>query len=132
MAIYTGMSSDPTLNGYLSLIRTAEYGSDARSAMANAVQRCYQLAVEAHGGNANGISQDTISAKNNRIMHAYYGDTVRDAFADGIRSCYIARGISFTVNAGYIRNELINAQLGEELKNAIMKSIVQCCHDVWG
>lgn len=128
MAIYTGQTNDSTINGHLSSIRGAEYGINARAAMAAAIQRCYELAKIKAG--ATHVAQSTITAQTNRVRNEVYGDNVRDAFRNGITLCYQARGISVTsAETGYLNN-MIYAQTGEDLKNNILRSIVKCCQDV--
>lgn len=128
MAIYTGDSSDSVLNSYLGVIRSAEYGKDARSAMANSVQRCYELA-KIKSGSAT-VSQSLITEHTNRIKNAVFGEEVRDALKTGLTLCYDARGISVPSTETTYFNNLINAQIGEDLKNGILLSIVKCCNDV--
>lgn len=128
MAIYTGQTNDSTVNGCLSSIRSADYGSDARSAMANAIQRCYELAKSKAGTVA--VPQADVTTQTNRVRNEVYGDDVRDAFRNGILLCYQARIISVTsAETGYLNN-MIYAQTGEDLKNNILRSIVKCYQDV--
>lgn len=128
MAIYTGQTSDNTVNGCLSSIRAAEYGMDARAPMANAIQRCYELAKIKAGSAV--VPQASVTAQTNRVRNEVYGDDVRDAFRNGILLCYQARKISVTsAETGYLNN-MIYAQTGEDLKNNILRSIVKCCQDV--
>lgn len=128
MAIYTGNSSDSVLNSYLDAIRSAEYGKEARSAMANSVQRCYELAKNRSGSEA--VPQSSITEHTNRIKKAVFGEEVRDALKMGLTLCYAARGISVTSTETTYFNNLINAQTGEALKNGILRSIVKCCNDI--
>ena len=128
MAIYTGQTDDNTINGHLSSIRTAEYGIEARAPMAAAIQRCYETAKVKAG--ATFVPQSSVTAQTNRVRNEVYGDNVRDAFRNGIMLCYQARGSSLSNTETNLLNSLIYAQTGEDLKNNILKSIVQCYRDV--
>lgn len=128
MPIYNGTTNDRTLNSYLSSIRGAEYGKNARSAMANAVQRCYELAKIKVGQTL--VPQSSITEHTNRIKNAVYGEEVRDALKMGLALCYQARDISVTGTENTYFTNLIDAQTGEDLKNSILRCIVKCCQDV--
>ena len=128
MSIYNGRTSDDVLNGYLGIIRLAECGKDARSAMANSVQRCYELAKIKVGGAL--VPQSSISEHTNRILSAYFGEEVRDALKTGLQLCYTARNITPSATANSLFNQLIEAQTGEGLKNGILMCIVRCCQEV--
>lgn len=128
MAIYNGKTSDSVLNGYLSSIRGAEYGSDARAPMANSVQRCYELAKLKVGQTL--VPQTSITTHTNRIRNAVFGEEVRDALKMGLALCYQARNIAVTSAETTYFNNLISAQTGEDLKNGILRCIVKCCQDV--
>ena len=128
MSIYNGRTSDDVLNGYLGIIRLAECGKDARSAMANSVQRCYELAKIKVGGAL--VPQSSISEHTNRILNAYFGEEVRDALKTGLQLCFIARAVSPSSSMNTILTNLIDAQTGEDLKNQILMSIVRCCQEV--
>lgn len=128
MSIYNGRTSDDVLNGYLGIIRLAECGKDARSAMANSVQRCYELAKIKVGGAL--VPQSSISEHTNRILNAYFGEEVRDALKTGLQLCFTARAVSPSSSMNTILTNLIDAQTGEDLKNQILMSIVRCCQEV--
>ena len=128
MAIYTGQTDDNTVNGSLFTIRNAEFGIDARSPMASAIRRCYELAKIKIGATL--IPQSSVDEQTNRVMNEIYGDNVRDAFRNGILLCYQARGRSVPDVELDLLNNVIYAQTGEDLKNNILKSIVKCCQDV--
>lgn len=128
MSIYNGRTSDDVLNGYLGIIRLAECGKDARSAMANSVQRCYELAKIKVGGAL--VPQSSISEHTNRILNAYFGEEVRDALKMGLQLCFTARAVSPSSSMNTILTNLIDAQTGEDLKNQILMSIVRCCQEV--
>ena len=130
MAVYNGTSSDSLLNNHLSIIRTADYGSQARASIANAVDRCYTLAVIKAGYARNGVTRAVINEHINRIRNAVFGEEVRDALKTGLTLCYSARGISLSSAEQTYLTNLINAQIGEDLKNYILRSFVQCCQDV--
>ena len=129
MDIYTGRTNDNILNGNLSSIRTAEYGRDARASMASAIQRCFEIAKIKTGGSH--INPSLVTAAADRVRTEVYGNDVRDAFVTGITLSYQARGIdvSSSIQADLLEG-IINAQLGEDLKNNILKSIVRCYWDV--
>ena len=130
MAIDSVTTPDSLVNSYIGIIRSAEFGRDARSAMANSVDRCYTIAVIRAGGPKNGVTRDKIDEHIERIRTAVYGEEVRDALRTGIVLCYSARGIDQTNTIiNYLAN-LIDAQRSEDLKNAILRSIAQCCQDV--
>lgn len=130
MAIYNGQSSDGILNGYISSIRSAEFGKDARAPIANAVDRLYAVVLVKVDSPRNGVSRTVINEHINRIRTAVFGEEVRDALRTCIQLCYSARGISISsTEQGYL-NDLINAQLSENFKNAILRSIVRCYQDV--
>lgn len=128
MAIYTGKTSDSTINGHLFTIRNAEFGIDARTPMASSIQRCYELAKIKAG--ATNVPQSTITTQTNRIKSEAYGDDVRDAFNNGILLCYQSRGIDVPSAQTGILNTVMQAQTGEDLKNGILRSIVKCYQDV--
>lgn len=128
MSIYQGNTSDDFLNGCLGLIRTAEYGKDARAGMANSVQRCYELAKIKVG--ATNVSQAAITEHTNRIRNAYFGEEVRDALRTGLLLCFTARAVSPSSTMTSYLTKLIDAQTGEDLKNYILMSIVRCCQEV--
>lgn len=130
MSIYNGTSSDSLLNGYLSSIWSAETGKDARASMAGALERLYTIVLIKVGSPRNGITKADILEHVDRIRNAVFGEEVRDAFKTGIQLCYSARGITMSSNEQSFLDSLIESQLGEDLKNAILKSIVQCCQDV--
>ena len=130
MAIYTGTTGDNVLDSYLSAIRSAEYGKDARSPMAASVIRCYDLAIIKAGGPKNGVTLASIQVHTNRIQNAVFGEEVRDALKMGLQLVYSARGVSPSATANSIFNNLIYAQTGEDLKNGILQSIVRCCQEV--
>lgn len=128
MAIYTGQTSDTIINGCLVTIRSAEYGKDARSAMANSVQRCYELAKLRAGSVS--VPQSSITEHTLRIRNAVFGEEVRDALKTGLELCYEACGINVSSAESTYFNNLINAQTGEDLKNEILRCIVKCCQDI--
>lgn len=130
MAISTATSSDSLLNAHLGIIRSADTGRDARSAMANALDRCYVRAVQKAGWARNGVTRAVIDVHINRIRNAVFGEEVRDALKTGLTLCYSARGISMSSTETTNLTNLINAQTGEDLKNGILNSIVRCCQDV--
>lgn len=130
MSIYSGASSDSILNMYIDGIRSAEFGKDARTSMANAIDRLYSIVLAKLGSPRNGVTRDVINEHINRIRNAVFGEEVRDAFRTAIQLCYSARGISVSGAEQSILNNLINSQLSEDLKNAILQSIVRCCQDV--
>ncbi len=130
MAIDTQMTGDGTLDACLSMIRAAEYGKDARVPVAQAVTRCYELAVIRAGGPQNGVTSAAVNVHANRIRNAYFGEEVRDAIVAGLRLCYEARGASPSASASNIFSRLIEAQTGEDLKNGILRSVVFCGREV--
>lgn len=123
-------SSDARLNGYLDVIYVAEYGKNARSAMAHAIDRCYRIVLTKVGTPRNGVTQAAIDIHKNRVLNAVFGEEVRDALRAGLTLCYSARGISVTSAENTNFTNLINAQTGEDLKTAILNSIERCCRDV--
>lgn len=129
MSIYNGQSSDGVLNGYLSMIRGAEYGRDARSPIAMAVQRCYEIANERISSQHN-VPQSAITEHTNRIRNAVFGEEVRDALKMGLQVVYAAAGVSIPNIENNYFNEMIDARTGEDLKNGILHSIIRCCQDV--
>lgn len=128
MSIYNGNANDEKVNQYLATIRQAEQGKGARSAMANAVQRCYELAKIRVGTVP--VSQSTITEHTDRIRNAYFGEEVRDALKTGLYLCYTTRGISHSTSADLAFSKLTDAQTGEDLKNGILMSICKCCLEV--
>ena len=130
MAIYSGNTNDSTINAYLSAIRSAEYGKDARSPMALAIMRCYSLAIVKAGGPQNGVTNAAVTEHANRVRNAVFGEEVRDALKMGLQLCYSARGVTPSSSANTIFNNLIGAQTGEDLKNGILMSIVRCVQEV--
>ena len=130
MATWNGSTSDSILNGYLAGIRSAEYGKEARSSMAGALDRCYQLAVIKAGGAKNGVTSAAIAVHTARIKNAVYGEEVRDALKMGLQLVFSARGISVSSTMSSILTGMIDAQTGEDLKNYILRSIVRCYQEV--
>jgi len=130
MSIYSGQSSDTILNGYLSYIRSAEFGEDARAPIANAVNRLYAIVLTKVSSPRNGVTRTVINEHISRVQTAVFGEEVRDALRTLIQLCYSARGISVSSTEQGCLNNLINAQFGEDFKNAILRSIVQCCRDI--
>ena len=130
MAISNVTSSDSILNAYLGIIRSAYTGRDARSAMADAVNRCYVCAVQKAGGAKNGVTRSVINVHIDRIRNAVFGEEVRDALKTGLTLCYSARDKSVPSAETTYFNNLITAQTGEDLKNGILNSIAKCCRDV--
>lgn len=131
MAIVNVSTSDSKVNSYLLSIRMAHYGSEMRSALANAISRCYTLAVAKVGGSPrNGVTMAVMNEHLNRIRSALYGEEVRDAIRTAIQLCYSARGIPVSSQETSFLTAMINAQFGEDLKNAILHSIARCCQDV--
>lgn len=128
MSIYQGTTTDSLLNGHLSSIRSAEYGRDARAPMASAVQRCFEIA-NSHASGSH-VNPYVVTEAANSVRSEVYGDNVRNAFITGLRYSYQARGISVPYVQETFFNEVIYAQLGEDLKNGILKSIVRCYQDV--
>ena len=131
MSISTVTTNDDIVNYNLSLIRTAKNGRDARQAIANSVDRCYYWAIRRAGTTgSNRVPQSKIDEHNNRIKTAIYGEEVRDALKTCIQLCYQARGKSVPNAENTNLTNLINVQIGEDLKNAILNSIARCCQDV--
>lgn len=130
MAIYSTPVNDGTLENYMTAIRTAEYGKDARSPMAQALMRCYNLAIVKAGGPQNGVTTNAVNTHANRIRNAVFGEEVRDALKMGLQLVYSARGITPSSSANNVFTRLIEAQTGEELKNGILESIAVCCREV--
>ena len=130
MAISNITSPDSVLNVYLGIIRSANTGKDARSAISSAVDRCYVCAVQKAGGAKNGITKSVINVHISRINNAVFGEEVRDALMTALTLCYSARDISIPNTENTYFNNLMKAQTGEELKNGILNSIAKCCRDV--
>lgn len=132
MAITIPVANDNAINGFINVIAAAERGRNARSALAGAVERCYTLAVRKAGGIAqNGVTESMVNEHVDRISTAVFGEEVRDALRTGLLLCYSARGVSPVPQSetAYLK-QLIDAQTGEDLKNAIMLTIATCCQDV--
>ena len=130
MAYVNVTTSDSILNGYLAALKSAEFGSEARPLLANAVERCYYLAVLKAGSAKNGVTRSVIDVHINRIKNAVYGEEVRDALKTGLTLCYSARGISLSSTENGYLTAMINAQLAEDLMNGFLRSIARCCQDV--
>ena len=125
MAVST---SDTVVNGYLYTIQAADFGRDCRSAIANSVLRCYELAKIRVGQVL--VPASSINAQVNIIRTSEYGEDVRTALRDGLNLCYQAANVSVSSAARSWFNSLLEAQMGTDLKNAILNSIARCCQDV--
>lgn len=130
MAIYDGKTGDKLLDSNLSAIVSAQNGKEARSPMASAIERCYDVAVVKAGGAQNNVTKAKVVVHSNRVRNAIYGEEVRDALKMGLQLVFSARGKSPSATATSIFNSLIAAQTGEDLKNNILKSIVRCYQEV--
>lgn len=122
-------TSDSIVNGCLTMILSARFGRDARAPMSNAVDRCYNIAIQ-KSGVTHGVTRAKMNEHLNRIENAVFGEEVRDALKTALTMCYTARGESMSsAESGYL-TDLIQAQTAEDFKNAILKSISKCCRDV--
>lgn len=130
MAIVSVATSDSIINGYLGAIVSAKTGKDARPSIANAVDRLYTIVLIKIGSPRNGITREVINEHVNRIRNAVFGEEVRDAFVTAIQLCYSARGISLTSTEQMFLTNLMETQIGEELKNNFLRAIAGCCQDV--
>lgn len=130
MAYINVTTSDSILNGYLASLKSSRFGDQARSPLANSLDRCYTLAILKAGSPRGGVTRAVINEHINRIRNAVYGEEVRDALKTGLTLCYSARGISLSGTENTYLTNMINAQLGEDLMNSFLRVIARCCQDI--
>ena len=119
MAITPIKTYDAQLNSYIFQLQHAEYGSESRTPLANALYRCYQLAI-------NGIPSGEVITHINRIKNAVYGEEVRDALKMGLTLCYTIKGLQVSSSENSIFKYMTECVYGKDLLYYMAIAIQRC------
>lgn len=122
MSITPIKTYDPKLNSYISQFQRAEYGVDARGPLANALYRCYQLAI-------NGTPSGEVLTHINRIKNAVFGEEVRDALKMGLSLCYTVKGLSVSSSENSIFQYMTECISGPDLLYYMIIAIQRCANE---
>lgn len=119
MAITPITTYDSKLNAYISQLQHAEYGIEARGPLANALSRCYQLAM-------NENPSGEVLTHIDRIRNAVFGEEVRDALKMGLSLCYTVKGLPVSSSENSVFQYMTECISGTDLQYYMAIAIQRC------